>query len=137
MTKQLVARLYFGHNGYEFALVPTEDNRLIFADESPIFFGQFGRIREPLVRGTLKPSSRSGGTTLERGGEVRGPHYVYEAVSSWIVDHFHDTSSVADVRLQSRSTTTSSFALTLRTWRRSFTACNRRIPIFTPGSATS
>lgn len=101
VTKQFDARLYFGHNGYEFALVPTEDNRLIFADESPIFFGQFGRIREPLGSGHAEAKLKERRDDPGKGGARYGvPHYVYEAVSSWIVYHFHDTSSVAGVRLQ-------------------------------------
>src|SRR3990167_4188848 len=32
VTHQVVAKLYFGANGYEFILVPTADNRLVFAE---------------------------------------------------------------------------------------------------------
>ena len=101
LTKQFVARLYFGHNGYEFALVPTEDNRLIFAHESPIFFGQFGRIPAPFGSGHAEAKLRDRRDDPGKGGARYGvPHYVYEAVSSCIVYHFHDTSNVAGVRLQ-------------------------------------
>ena len=30
ITREFAAKLYFGKNGYEFSLVPTPDNRLIF-----------------------------------------------------------------------------------------------------------
>src|SRR6266404_6034443 len=33
ITKQILARFSFGNNRYEFTLVPTADNRLIFATE--------------------------------------------------------------------------------------------------------
>src|SRR5258705_10244331 len=32
-TKEIAAKLLFGSNGYEFRLVPTADNKLIFAEE--------------------------------------------------------------------------------------------------------
>jgi len=34
MTKQLVAKLYLGSNGYEFVLIPTANDRLIFEGAS-------------------------------------------------------------------------------------------------------
>src|SRR5260370_29700934 len=37
VTQQIVAKLYFGANSYEFALRPTVDNRLVFADETTFF----------------------------------------------------------------------------------------------------
>jgi predicted ATPase len=46
VTRQFVAKLYFGNNGYAFALKPTADNRLVFADESALFFR---RIRPLLL----------------------------------------------------------------------------------------
>src|SRR6266404_7588437 len=39
VTKELRAKLYFGRNGYEFSLVPTQDNRLVFAEETTVFSG--------------------------------------------------------------------------------------------------
>src|SRR5215467_15698271 len=33
ITRRFAAELYFGINGYSFRLVPTVDNRLVFADE--------------------------------------------------------------------------------------------------------
>src|SRR5579862_8255052 len=39
ITNRFGAKLYFGNNGYEFALVPTPDNRLIFAEETTVFYG--------------------------------------------------------------------------------------------------
>src|SRR3954447_5126321 len=44
ITPRLVAKLYFGQNGYEFTLLPTADNRLVFADETTVF----GRDRASL-----------------------------------------------------------------------------------------
>src|SRR5438045_3462984 len=51
VTQQIVAKLYFGNNGYEFALRPTVDNLLVFANEATFFKGQFGPSRRSLGSG--------------------------------------------------------------------------------------
>lgn len=100
LTKEIVAKLYFGNNGYEFTLRPTADNRLVFADEATFFKGQFGPTRRSLGSGhteaRLKDLKDDPGVTARYGV----PHYVFEAVSSWVVYHFHDTSATASVRRQ-------------------------------------
>lgn len=101
VTHQVVAKLYFGANGYEFILVPTADNRLVFADEVAVFNGTYGTSRTRLGSGhaeaQLKNRKDEGGVTGARYGV---PHYVFSAVSSWVVYHFHDTSTTAGVRRQ-------------------------------------
>jgi predicted ATPase len=37
ITQEFVAKLYFDKHGYEFSLVPTFDNRLIFLDETVVY----------------------------------------------------------------------------------------------------
>lgn len=102
VTKQLVAKLYFGNNGYEFNLVPTAGNRLIFAGESARFRGQLtDDYGESLGSGhdeaKLKDHKDDRGNWGARHGV---PHYVYNAISSWVLYHFHDTSETAGVRRQ-------------------------------------
>jgi len=98
ITQQFVAKLYFANNGYEFALKPTADNRLVFTDEATFFKGQLGPVRRSLGSGhteaRLKDLKDDPGITTRYGV----PHYVYDAVSSWVVYHFHDTSASAGVR---------------------------------------
>ncbi|HUK42937.1 MAG TPA: chromosome segregation protein SMC, partial [Candidatus Bathyarchaeia archaeon] len=93
MTKEIVAKLYFGDNGYEFALRPTADNLLVFSDESTFFNGRFGPVRQSLgsghVEAKLKDLKDDPG---DRGARHGVPYYVFNAVSSWVVYHFHDTS---------------------------------------------
>jgi predicted ATPase len=100
VTKRFVAKLYFGNNGYEFALEPTADNRLVFAEETTFFKGQFGPFRASLGSGHVEaqlPSHKDDpGRTAAHGVEW----YVFNAVSNWVVYHFHDTSETADVRRQ-------------------------------------
>ena len=103
VTKELSAQLLFGQNGYEFALVPTSDNRLIFSNEAGIYSG-FG------VGGKPKPEYFGSGHSEAKLlsfkdypgviGSKGPPYYVYNAISNWVVYHFHDTSSVAGVRRQ-------------------------------------
>jgi predicted ATPase len=99
VTKQLVAKLYFGNNGYEFTLFPTADNRLVFVDETTVYSaGVYGPSRRSLGSGhfeaRLKDRKDEPGYTAAKGV----PYYVFDAVSSWVVYHFHDTSATAGVR---------------------------------------
>lgn len=100
VTPQLVAKLYFGVNGYEFALLPTADNRFVFAHETTVYEGGFGHSRKSLGSGhaeaKLKDRKDEPGARSPKGV----PYYVFDAVSSWVVYHFHDTSATAGVRRQ-------------------------------------
>ncbi len=98
-TKEIVVKLYIGLTGYEVRLVPTNDNRLVFADERTICYGQQGKGNaEFLATGhheaKLKERKDNSGVTTGHGVSV----HVYDALSSWVVYHFHDTSDTADVR---------------------------------------
>lgn len=100
VTRQLKAKLYFGSNGYEFELFPTADNRLAFANETTLFRGHSSLFRSSLGAGhfeaKLKDHKDDPGATTSHGV----PYYVFNAVSSWVVYHFHDTSATAGVRRQ-------------------------------------
>jgi predicted ATPase len=97
VTQQLAAKLYFGNNGYHFTLVPSADDRLIFADEAVSYTGNPKSIGSGHTESKLKERRNDPGA---RGGPHGVPYYVFEAVSSWVVYHFHDTSSTSAVRLQ-------------------------------------
>ncbi|HEY7337537.1 MAG TPA: AAA family ATPase [Bryobacteraceae bacterium] len=101
VTREFVGRLYFALNGYEFALAPTVDNRLVFAREDAVFFGDYGTNYTRL--GSGHPESRLKDRKDDEGvtGASRGvPSYVFESISGWVVYHFHDTSLTAAVRRQ-------------------------------------
>lgn len=100
ITQQFEAKLYFGDNGYDFALTPTADNRLIFAREATIFNSQFGLITQPLGSGQAEAMLRNLKDEPGKTGRHGVPYYVYNAISSWVVYHFHDTSATAGVRRQ-------------------------------------
>jgi predicted ATPase len=100
ITQRIAAKFQFDRNGYEFELVPTVDNRLVFSDEAVLFKGDFGLSRRQLGSGHFEAElinwKNEPGRTTEHGV----PHYVYNAVSNWVVYHFHDTSPTAGVRRQ-------------------------------------
>lgn len=98
ITKRLVGKLYFGINGYEFELVPTDDNRLIFADEATNYVQLMKRrsLGSGHSEARLKNHKDDSGLMAKHGV----PYYVFNAVSGWVVYHFHDTSSTAGVRRQ-------------------------------------
>src|SRR5216684_2427440 len=97
ITQRLSAKLYFGNNGYEFTLVPTADNRLVFAQEMTVYQGSVGPTLRSLGSGhaeaRLKDRKDDPGYTGGHGI----PYYVFDSVSSWVVYHFHDTSASAGV----------------------------------------
>jgi predicted ATPase len=95
VTKQLVAKLHFGLNGYEFSLLPTTDNRLVFEYETMLYEGSRNN-RRPLGSGQFEAKLKD---RKEKDGKWQGvPYYVFDAISSWVVYHFHDTSTTAGVR---------------------------------------
>jgi predicted ATPase len=99
ITRQIAAKLYFGSNAYEFVLVPTADGRLIFADEAAVYYWDSETSRRRLGSGHAEARLREHKDDQSGWGKYKGiEHYVYQAVSSWIVYHFHDTSATAAVR---------------------------------------
>jgi predicted ATPase len=99
VTKAIEARLEFGLNGYRFSLEPTADNRLIFADERIEYHPGPAMATTPVDRSIGQGHGESqlkAGTGS--GWNYRVAQYVCEAVSSWTVYHFHDTSETAATR---------------------------------------
>ncbi|HEY6348992.1 MAG TPA: AAA family ATPase, partial [Candidatus Angelobacter sp.] len=97
VTKQLGAKISFDYNQYEFVLRPTADNRFVFGQEEVVYAGGWHSRRSlgsGHVESPLKDLKEERGSTAEHG------YYVYNAISRWVVYHFHDTSSTAGVRRQ-------------------------------------
>lgn len=91
-TDRIHAEFGFAPNSYEFDLVPTSDNRLVFAKEQSWFDG------------TRVPGSHSkslgGGheeSKLKLATDKVAP-YVRKSITNWRVYHFHDTSERAKVK---------------------------------------
>jgi predicted ATPase len=100
-TRELKAALRFGDNGYEFTLVPTADGRLAFSSELTVYRGHLTSRQESKrslgsghFEAQLKDRKDESGVFTSRGVA----HYVWAALSDWVVYHFHDTSQFAKVR---------------------------------------
>lgn len=96
-TKHLSAKIYFGRNGYEFSLIPTHDGGFAFSDESTAFYGNYSKeVKESLGSGHVE--ARLKNKKDEPGDPAASNGYVFDAISSWTVYHFHDTSFTAGIR---------------------------------------
>ncbi len=95
-TRRLSSSLYFGNNGYHFTLMPTSDDRLVFYDEAISYTGKPRSIGSGHPEAKIRERKDDPGRFAPYGVA----RYVYDAVSSWVVYHFHDTSPTAGVRLQ-------------------------------------
>lgn len=87
VTDGIEAELYFERNAYGFHLVPTEDNRLIFAEEGVYFEGDYTTATPMIGQGNEESNLPEAYKNNPRGI----PGYVYPNVKSWKVCHFHDT----------------------------------------------
>jgi len=100
-TERIVGKLHFGQNDYEFVLVPTPGNHLVLAEETTAYTGgKYGDSRKTLS-GTAESQLKD---LKDRPGVLGAPRgvagYIYDALSSWVVYHFHDTTDTAAVRRQ-------------------------------------
>lgn len=97
-TKKISMAFYFADNGYEFSLIPTKDNRLIFENEVLCFTGSWmypsGVIARP--SSTIINSAHSEATLKDSSHKY--VKYIKPAIESWRVYHFHDTSDTALVK---------------------------------------
>jgi len=101
VTSSFVAGLTFGDNGYGFELVPTTDNRFIFADEISIVNGPLGRKEQHFGIGDPEARLKLMYDDVDSNGLPAGwPNTLHKAISSWVVYHFHDTSLTAGMRRQ-------------------------------------
>lgn len=88
-TETLRAELYFGNNGYKFTLEPTQDNRMMFAEEN--FWWN--------MKGDWTISSGHFETEVEsQKRSTRIYQYTVPPMKSWRLYHFHDTSESALVK---------------------------------------
>lgn len=95
VTERIEGKIYFQVNGYEFSLEPTSKNQLIFSDET-VYFSGSRDVRQLLGSGheEAKLKDNLSGDPLKNNIS----DFVYPAISSWVIYHFHDTSSTAAVK---------------------------------------
>ena len=88
-TENLSAELYFGLNGYKFILEPTQDNRMMFAQEN-FWWNAYGDW--PISSGHFESEVES------EKGRTQIYNYTVPVMKNWRVYHFHDTSESALVK---------------------------------------
>jgi predicted ATPase len=96
VTKQLKFEMSFGKRGYRFNIVPTVKEQCTISDEARFFKGGSTGWRQ-------LGDSADGNSLLvkEAKSDTHDSKYskpVYEAIMSWQIYHFHDTSSTAGMR---------------------------------------
>lgn len=92
VTEQFRAHLWFGLNQFKFTLKAAADRSMFFAEEAAPFKGPyFGAIENSQGSGHAESS-------LSRKSHPSGSEkWVVDAISDWVVYHFHDTSQNARV----------------------------------------
>jgi len=90
-TPEIFADLFFDRNRYTLKFGSTDDDKLFFMNESAMYKTDYGNWYKD-----FNTSGNQQTTLLENRGSVT--RYVRESLKSWIVYHFHDTSSNALVK---------------------------------------
>jgi len=97
ITEQIEVKTIFGVNGYRFKLAPTADETFIINDEAKDYKGGTAGWRE-LGSGNISPKLLKDKEEPGAYGGRNVSSYIYEAVSSWKIYHFHDTGKSAPMR---------------------------------------
>ena len=97
ITEHIEVETRFGPNGYRFKLAPTADETFIINDEARYYEGG-GTGWWELGSGRSTPELLRDKENRDVAGGRSVGYYVYEAISSWKIYHFHDTSKLAPMR---------------------------------------
>ena len=97
ITEHIEVETRFGLNGYRFKLAPTADETFIINDEARYYEGG-GTGWWELGSGRSTPELLRDKENRDVAGGRSVGYYVYEAISSWKIYHFHDTSKLAPMR---------------------------------------
>jgi predicted ATPase len=104
ITKEITAKVQFGDNCYEVSLEPAADNRLIFSFESVSFASTYPMpppqisVGQVVSMGTGHSESQLRGRAAAGDEAALATRDILEAISNWVVYHFHDTSETAAMR---------------------------------------
>ncbi len=98
-TPEMEMGFEFDHNSYEFSLIPTKDNRLIFKWEALCYLGGYSPYDErPMSPSSPKIIGTSHSEALLKESSHKYVQYIKPAIESWRVYHFQDTSDTALVK---------------------------------------
>ena len=91
LTERIEVELRVGNNAYYCAWAPTADGSLFFEKEQGFFWGNsVDRHPSPLGTGHKESNLTPNASQINK--------YVFNALKSWKVYHFHDTSDTAKVK---------------------------------------
>lgn len=96
VTPQLFFETHFGLRGYRFSLVPTPADELALEDEARYYAP--GNTGWWILGDSNDGKSRLVAEVLENQPDARYSRPVYDAIASWQIYHFHDTSASAGMR---------------------------------------
>ncbi|ABQ26968.1 AAA family ATPase [Geotalea uraniireducens] len=97
VTDQIEVVTRFGQNGYRFKLAPTADENFIINDEASYYEGSTVGWWE-LGSGQTSPELLKEKDKRGVAGGRSVASHIYNAISSWKIYHFHDTSKLAQMR---------------------------------------
>lgn len=95
-TDRIEVELRFGDNGYSCIWAPTADGSLFFSKEDCLFWGDYKPTVHREYLGSGHKESKLPNTAKRMPKKV--PGYVMQALESWRLYHFHDTSDSAKVK---------------------------------------
>lgn len=94
ISSEISAKIDFTKNTYRFVLKPNEEDSLYFLEEATPYVGE-----NIIGRATNETKLFNSKGSKIHGSRYRGvSDYVIDALESWRVYHFHDTSSTAGVK---------------------------------------
>jgi predicted ATPase len=97
VTEQIEVETRFGLNGYRFKLAPTADENFIINDEARYYDGGATGWWD-LGSGQTTPELLKEKDKRGTAGGRSVSSYMYDAISSWKIYHFHDTSKLSPMR---------------------------------------
>jgi predicted ATPase len=98
-TRRIFANLAFGQNAFRFTLEPTASSEIVVTSQGTFWKGGKNLAWREYGGGGKESSLRTwAGDQSAYGPYASVEGCIYEAVASWIVYHFHDTSSTAPMR---------------------------------------
>ena len=95
-TDKISAEFVFGDNSYRFSLVPTVDDRLSLSEARRYKDNSWDQFSSGDLESRLD-DCKDDESRLNPGRPGVG-HFVYQAISRWMIYHFHDTSDHAPMR---------------------------------------
>jgi len=97
VTPQIEVELHFDLNGYRFKLAPDTGDSFFIKDEERLFMGGTAGWWN-LGSGQTTPELLKDKETNGYTGTKNASFYVYHAIESWKIYHFHDSSKHAPMR---------------------------------------